>query len=507
MVCITRASAGEAPGKNFSAPNPAITSPRLIRSASTPYAVTTASSRSTGVGSRGATSRVRVSWMVVVMVRSSSSWLMTDHARRDRSGRNPPGGDTLRCVARGTAGRRPAPADVRFATHPHRPARVRSRGMLGSCPPPVTSPSPACSCCSGWSRCRASTGSRWTTDPSTPARSLLVLLATAALGFRRLWPVTVLLVSAATASAYLLLGYPHGPVIFAVALAVLTAARHCPPPLSAVASLGAYGGLLLALVRGTPAPSAARPACSRPRRGWRSRYTIGAARRMVAEAARARTRRGRPAARRRRAAAARARGARRRRATAWPRSRCRPTSPCTWARRRAGRTRRWRRSAGRAREALEELRTTLSTAHPAGAAGDAGADARAGPAGRAVRAASRSAGCARRPAACGGKPAPLPARRRPGGVPGAPGVADQRGQALRPHPRAEVDGRPTRRTSVRLRVAQPAPRPSARSRRLRHHRACAPASSRSAAARRRARPTPAVRRCVARSCPRPEVTA
>ena len=139
---------------------------------------------------------------------------------------------------------------------------------------------------------------------------LLVLVATAALGFRRLWPVTVLLVSAATASAYLLLGYPHGPVIFAVALAVLTAARHCPPPLSAVASLGAYGGLL------------AGPATSPRRHRWRGRRARGhgvggdpvhdrggpaAGRR----GARARARRRRPAAGRQRAAPDRAGGARR----------------------------------------------------------------------------------------------------------------------------------------------------------------------------------------------------
>ena len=112
---------------------------------------------------------------------------------------------------------------------------------------------------------------------------LLVLVATAALGFRRLWPVAVLLVSAATTSAYLLLSYPHGPVILAVALAVLTAARHGPPPLSAVASLGAYGGLLLALPRHPGAIGGAAGVLAAT--AWVAiPYTIGVARRLVVEA-------------------------------------------------------------------------------------------------------------------------------------------------------------------------------------------------------------------------------
>ena len=119
--------------------------------------------------------------------------------------------------------------------------------------------------------------------PVDAGAALLVLVATAALGFRRLWPIAVLLVTAATTSTYLLLAYPHGPVIFAAALAVLTAARHCPPPMSAVASLGAYGGLLLALVRHPGAIGGAGGVLAAT--AWVAiPYTIGVARRMVVEA-------------------------------------------------------------------------------------------------------------------------------------------------------------------------------------------------------------------------------
>ncbi len=174
---------------------------------------------------------------------------------------------------------------------------------------------------------------------------LLVLVATAALGFRRLWPVAVLLVSAASASAYLLLGYPHGPVIFAVALAVLTAARHCPA--------AAVGRCLARRVR-RAAPGPATTPRRHRRRGRRARGD-----RVGGDPATRSAWPGGWSSRRTSASAPRptsgwsstsGSGSRRRcttwSATPWRRSRCRPTSPCTSGRSRS--RRRWRRSAGRA---------------------------------------------------------------------------------------------------------------------------------------------------------------
>lgn len=52
----------------------------------------------------------------------------------------------------------------------------------------------------------------------------LVVSAAVALGGRRVWPLATLVITAAATTAYLVVGYPYGPIVFAPAIAVYTAA-------------------------------------------------------------------------------------------------------------------------------------------------------------------------------------------------------------------------------------------------------------------------------------------
>ena len=62
MVRCTRSSAGDAPGKYFSAPKPRITRPRLIRSQSMLCAVSVAANRATTGAGRSMVERVDMSF-------------------------------------------------------------------------------------------------------------------------------------------------------------------------------------------------------------------------------------------------------------------------------------------------------------------------------------------------------------------------------------------------------------------------------------------------------------
>src|SRR5687768_15021942 len=67
----------------------------------------------------------------------------------------------------------------------------------------------------------------------------LVVVATAALALRRRLPVATLLVATVATSAYLVLGYPPGPVLLAVAVGVYSVARRLSTATAAVAATGA----------------------------------------------------------------------------------------------------------------------------------------------------------------------------------------------------------------------------------------------------------------------------
>jgi signal transduction histidine kinase len=72
----------------------------------------------------------------------------------------------------------------------------------------------------------------------------LVLASAVTVAFRRRLPLAVLAVSALLTSAYLVLGYPYGPVFFPFFIAVYTAAAHRPPARAAPVALGAFAVLL-----------------------------------------------------------------------------------------------------------------------------------------------------------------------------------------------------------------------------------------------------------------------
>ncbi len=111
----------------------------------------------------------------------------------------------------------------------------------------------------------------------------LIVAATAAIALRRRWPLAVLTASTLATAAYLALGYPYGPVYFAVAIAVYTVGRECGTRTALLASAGAYGALLVHLFTNDAALEGALGAI--PAAGWVAiPLTIGIARRLVVEA-------------------------------------------------------------------------------------------------------------------------------------------------------------------------------------------------------------------------------
>jgi signal transduction histidine kinase len=73
---------------------------------------------------------------------------------------------------------------------------------------------------------------------------LLVVIAALALVARRAVPLATLAVTAAATSAYLILGYPYGPIQISLVIAVFTVAQRLPLQSSAVACAIATAGLL-----------------------------------------------------------------------------------------------------------------------------------------------------------------------------------------------------------------------------------------------------------------------
>ncbi len=77
-----------------------------------------------------------------------------------------------------------------------------------------------------------------------PLALVLVVVAAAALFWRDRWPRLVLAVTATCTSVYLGIGYPYGPIMFCLAVAVYTVAWQLP----SVQSAGWCGATLLALL-------------------------------------------------------------------------------------------------------------------------------------------------------------------------------------------------------------------------------------------------------------------
>jgi signal transduction histidine kinase len=73
----------------------------------------------------------------------------------------------------------------------------------------------------------------------------LVVAAGLALVLRRRQPIGTLLAVAVLTSTYLVLGYPYGPILLALMIAVYTAARHRPPTRSGPAAFAALAMLLV----------------------------------------------------------------------------------------------------------------------------------------------------------------------------------------------------------------------------------------------------------------------
>ncbi|MGP4016286.1 sensor histidine kinase [Saccharopolyspora sp. 5N708] len=89
---------------------------------------------------------------------------------------------------------------------------------------------------------------RWAAGADRPPDvGALVLVAAAGLVLvlRRYQPVLTLLAVAGLTSTYLVLGYPYGPILLALVVAVYTVARHRPPATSVPTALAALVMLLV----------------------------------------------------------------------------------------------------------------------------------------------------------------------------------------------------------------------------------------------------------------------
>jgi signal transduction histidine kinase len=94
----------------------------------------------------------------------------------------------------------------------------------------------------------------WATEPGRANDWIgyaLILAASVIVVLRRRWPIAVLAASAVITSAYLVAGYPMGPILLAFAVAVYTAARHRPLSRSVPVALAALLVLLLHVVTGS----------------------------------------------------------------------------------------------------------------------------------------------------------------------------------------------------------------------------------------------------------------
>ena len=87
--------------------------------------------------------------------------------------------------------------------------------------------------------------------PSVPSWAYaLVITAAVVLAVRRLLPVTALAITTVAVCLYLLGGYPFGPILLSLAVAVYSVAAHRPLRDAAVAAAGALGVLIIAGLAG-----------------------------------------------------------------------------------------------------------------------------------------------------------------------------------------------------------------------------------------------------------------
>ncbi len=118
--------------------------------------------------------------------------------------------------------------------------------------------------------------------PIGPAAVVLILATVAATTFARRRPGPALLVAAATTSAYLIAGYPYGPILIAFGFCVYAVARHRRLPHAAI-----WAGLALAVLLAhlfTPNSTIGLAGLA-PGAAWVVvPFTLGAARRLVVEA-------------------------------------------------------------------------------------------------------------------------------------------------------------------------------------------------------------------------------
>ena len=286
---------------------------------------------------------------------------------------------------------------------------------------------------------------------STPWRTRLRSSRRWGRSFRTRWPVLTLGVVTAATVTYLLLAYPYGPVMVCRGgCGLLLGPKPSTPTRPAVRARRRWR---CCCVHVFTHPAALPPA---GRADPRERHRGGAVHRRRSRAGRWPPRThgsgaSPTSACRRRAAAAGPGGARRRRARSRRdpdagRHHVAPADP------RPEQTRAALEAISEASAAaLDELRATLAAIHQAGdEPRDAGADARSG---RADRLCRRVRGLRRRGPSLDvdGHPRAAATGGRRGRLPGAPGVADQRGQALRPPARRRERG-------VRLRTPSSARR-------------------------------------------------
>ncbi|MEH0981148.1 sensor histidine kinase [Micromonospora sp. CPCC 205556] len=82
----------------------------------------------------------------------------------------------------------------------------------------------------------------------------LVVVAALALAVRRRWPLATLAVTTAASTAYLVLGYPYGPILLSLFVAVYTVAAYLPLRSAVVAGGVALAALLVHVLVGVRPP-------------------------------------------------------------------------------------------------------------------------------------------------------------------------------------------------------------------------------------------------------------
>ncbi|MEH0935021.1 sensor histidine kinase [Micromonospora psammae] len=87
-----------------------------------------------------------------------------------------------------------------------------------------------------------------------PATYPLVVVAALALAVRRRWPLVTLAVTTAASTAYLVLGYPYGPILLSLFVAVYTVAAYLPLRSAVVAGGVALAALLVHVLVGVRPP-------------------------------------------------------------------------------------------------------------------------------------------------------------------------------------------------------------------------------------------------------------